>query len=90
MDRHGSKQGQTSRLGNDLCFKPWNGGDAGVSKRSGRLVLPGRAPRALGCAASRQGRRDSSGHWHWSRPHLPGPQTKAIRPHPPGCCPGSL
>ncbi len=53
-------------------------------------VLPGKAPQALGCVASRRGRRDSSGHWHWSRPHLPGPQTKAIRPHPPGCCPGSL
>lgn len=61
-----------------------------LAKEEKLLILPGKAPQALGCVASRQGRMDSSGHWHWSRPHLPGPQTKAIRPHPPGCCPGSL
>lgn len=64
-------------------------GKTGLATEGGSL-LPGRAPLAPACVASRRGWKDSSDRWHWSRPHLPGPQTKATRPHPLGCCPGFL
>lgn len=67
-------------------------GDWGHAEAEGERegALPGRALLALGCVVSRQGWRDSSDRWRWSRPHLPGPRTKAIRPRPPGYCPGFL
>jgi len=56
----------------------------------GEGLLPRKALLALGCVVSRLGWMDSSDHWHWSRPHLPGPRTKATRLRPQGYCPGFL
>ncbi len=57
--------------------------------QAGRVSYQGRLF-CSGVCGEPSGWKDSSDHWHWSRPHLPGPRTKATRLRPQGYCPGFL